>query len=73
MQFATKSLGGSNGQAALALMSGLIGVLFAQDVLDKADLAAVFNAALRELPSQPNARDTEARDLVNSLRAGIGV
>ena len=58
----------ANGQAALALVAGVIKVLLDGEVFEPDEVAAIFEEALRVLPESALTRDIEARVAVTTLR-----
>ena len=68
MEFGKRALGGSNGQAAFALVVGLMQVLKERGVLKKTDLVDAAARAEKMLPNDKNTRDRETRELVTSLK-----
>jgi hypothetical protein len=71
MKFASKSPGGSNGQAAWAAVYGLMKVLRAKDLLSDDDIRQAISEAQRVAPSEPNARDIEAKEMLTDLGKSI--
>ena len=71
MRFAAKSPGGSNGQAAWAAVYGLMKVPRSKDLLSNDDIRQAISEAERVTPSQPNARDIEAKELLGELAKSI--
>ena len=67
MEFAKRELGGANGEAALALVAGVIKVLQQAGAFDRDQLVAVFEEALRVAPDSPDRMHIEARELIASL------
>jgi hypothetical protein len=67
MKFATKSPGGSNGQAAWAVVYGLMKVLRSKDLLSDDEIRQAISEAERVAPSQPNARDIETKEMLAEL------
>jgi hypothetical protein len=63
----------SNGQAALALVAGLIKVLSDVNALKPNELVTIFEHALKVAPNgdSDNRTDMEARQLIASLRREI--
>jgi hypothetical protein len=57
----------ANGQAALALMAGLIKILKDAESLEHAEIAGIFEEALRLLPDGRNRTDEDARDIIKAL------
>ncbi|MDB5866529.1 MAG: hypothetical protein JWO70_4335 [Betaproteobacteria bacterium] len=57
----------ANGQAALALVAGIIKVLRDGQVFERDELVAIFEEALRILPESALTRDIVAREAVSEL------
>jgi hypothetical protein len=57
----------ASGQAALALVAGIIKVFQEGDVLDRNEVVGIFTEALRILPDSALPRDVEARQAVALL------
>jgi hypothetical protein len=57
----------ASGQAALALVAGVIKVLCDGEVFERDEVAAIFEEALRILPESALTRDVEARVSVATL------
>lgn len=68
MEFAKRELGGANGEAALALVAGLISVLQHVGTLDRDQVVAIFDEALKVAPDSSDRMHVEARELIEALR-----
>jgi hypothetical protein len=71
MKFAAKSVGGSNGQAAGAVVYGLMKVLRSKDLLTEDHVSQAISEAEAIAPSQPNARDSETKEMLEELRRSL--
>ena len=71
MKFAVQSMGGSNGQAAWAVVYGLMNVLRSKGLLTDDDVRQVIGEAEAVAPSQPNVRNTETKELLKELGRSI--
>ena len=67
MEFAKRELGGANGEAALALVAGVIRVLQQVGTFDRDQVGAIFEEALRVAPDSPDRMHIEARELIKAL------
>ena len=67
MEFAKRELGGANGEAALALVAGVIKVLQQTGTFDREKVAAIFEEALRVAPDSSDHPHIEARELIKAL------
>jgi hypothetical protein len=70
MRFETKAAG-SNGQAASALVYGLMQVLRSKNLLTADELRRAIIEAENIAPSQPNATDQEVKEMLADLRRTI--
>ena len=71
MKFAAQSMGGSNGQAAWAVVYGLMKVLRAKDLLSDDEIRQAISEAQAVAPSEPNARNSEVKELLKELGRSI--
>jgi hypothetical protein len=71
MKFAAQSMGGSNGQAAWAVVYGLMKVLRSKGLLTDDDVRQAIGEAEAVAPSQPNVRNREVKELIKELGRSI--
>ena len=71
MKFAARSMGGSNGQAAWAVVYGLLKVLRAKDILSDDDVRQVITESQRVAPSQNSDRDVETKEMLAEMGKSV--
>jgi len=71
MKFAARSMGGGNGQAAWAVVYGLLKVLQAKDILSDDDVRQVITESQRVAPSQNSDRDVETKEMLAEMGKSV--
>ena len=76
LMFPTKASASADGQAAWALLYGLMKVLRSKGLLTDDDVREAIGKAQSVVPSQPNARNDETKemltDMAKSMKTGEG-